>query len=57
MVIIPFEQSEGHIFFKGRVNDSGDLDFLFDPATKASGIIVDPLVAKIPPISPKPTKA
>jgi|GEM_PF-5263708 hypothetical protein len=47
VVIIPFEQSEdGHVFFKGRVNDSGDLDFLLDPGTRASGIVVDPMVAK-----------
>lgn len=46
MVILPYEQWKDHIFMKGKVNDSRDLDFLFDPGAKMSGVVLDTAVAR-----------
>lgn len=46
MVIVPFYTWNHHIYVKARVNDSQDLDFLFDPGAQATGVLVDPSVAE-----------
>ena len=46
MVIVPFYVLNHRIYVKARVNDSGELDFLFDPAQQGDGILVDPVVAR-----------
>ncbi|HTJ14518.1 MAG TPA: hypothetical protein VL547_20910 [Dinghuibacter sp.] len=46
MVIVPFYTFNHHIYVKVRVNDSGELDFLFDPSQKEVVVVVDPIVAQ-----------
>lgn len=46
MVIVPFYTWNHRIYVKARVNDSGELDFLFDPGAQSTGVVVDPSVAQ-----------
>jgi hypothetical protein len=41
MVIVPFEQWKDHIYIKGKVNDSIELDFLFDPGAQNTAVVLD----------------
>lgn len=41
MVILPYEQWKDRLFIKGKVNDSRDLDFLFDPTAQMSSVVLD----------------
>jgi hypothetical protein len=45
MVIVSFTTWNHHIYVKARVNNSPDLDFLFDPTAQGTDVIVDPAVA------------